>query len=288
MPLIWERKIEVRVRNGSGGTAAHLATRTLAVIIAGSDGRRLGDAARVDRERVPAPPFGGQYRDLDSALANCAAAGIGRVAIVTQSKPQALIQHIQHSWCVLRPEFGERIEIWPAERCRKQRYHGAADAVYQNVDLIEETELDHLVIVASSPVSNVDYAQLLEAHVAAGLGATVVCKTVPIADANYFDVLTLDKRSLVTRYTEKPVRPTPLPYAPGSALVSIGTYAFERGLLTDSLHADASDRLSSHDFGRDLLPLLVRANGLAVHTFRDSRGGLAPANGTPKGAATLR
>ena len=133
------------------------------------------------RESAAPPPFGDQYRDLDTALANCVDMGIQRVAIVTQNKPQALIQHVQHGWCVLRPELGERIEIWPAERCRKQRYQGTADAVYQNVDLIEETGLDHLVIVATGPVSSVNYAQLLEAHVAAGVGATVACKTVPIA-----------------------------------------------------------------------------------------------------------
>ncbi len=224
------------------------------------------------------------------ALANCADMGIRRVAIVTQSKPQALIQHVQHGWCVLRPELGERIEIWPAERSGKHRYHGAADAVYQNVDLIEETGVDHLVIVASGPVSSVNYAQLLEAHVAAGVGATVACKTVPIANANDFDVLTLGDRGSVTHYAEKPARPTPLPYDPGRALVSIGTYAFEHGLLVDCLHADAADPGSSHDFGRDILPLVVRANGLAAHTFRDPAGGLAPGDdGTsPKGAATLQ
>jgi glucose-1-phosphate adenylyltransferase len=199
-----------------------------------------------------------------------------------------LIQHVQHGWCVLRPELGERIEIWPGERCRKHRYHGAADAVFQNVDLIEETGLDHLLIVASGPVSRVDYAKLLEGHVAAGLGATVACKTVPIANANDFGVLTLDDRGSVTHYAEKPAQPAPLPYDPGRALVSIGTYAFEHGLLTDCLHADASDPFSSHDFGRDILPLLVRANGVAVHAFRDPRGGLARDDGiSPKGSVTL-
>jgi glucose-1-phosphate adenylyltransferase len=277
----------VKVRNGSGNTATRLAMRTLAIIIAGSDGQRLGDV--VGRDSVATPRFGDQYRDLDAALANCADVGIRRIAIVTQSKPPALIRHVQHGWCILRPELGERLEIWPAERCRNRRYHGDADAVHQNVDLIEEAGADHVLVVASGAVPRVDYGELLEAHVAAGVGATVACKTVPIANANDFGVLTLDERGSVRHYAEKPARPTPLPYDPGRALVSIGTYAFERGLLADCLHADASDPFSSHDFGRDILPLLVRANGLAVHAFRDPRGGLARDGGmSPKGAVTLQ
>ena len=246
-------------------------------------GAGFGDGARMVRESAALPPFGDQYHDLDTALANCADVGIRRVAIVTQSKPQALIQHIQHR--LVRSAPGAR-------RAHRDLAGGtvpqAALSRHRGCRLSEcrphrgdraRSPVDRRERPGSAALITRSYSKRTLRRASARPWRARRCRS---QNANDFDVLTLDERSLVTRYTEKPVRPTPLPYAPGSALVSIGTYAFERGLLTDSLHADASDRLSSHDFGRELLPLLVRANGLAVHTFRDPRALCRPRY-APKG-----
>ncbi len=260
------------MRTARCSSAASLGERTLALILAGGNGSRLGGLTR--REAKPALPFGGQYRTIDFPLSNCVNSGVRRVALLTQYKAQSLIQHVQHGWGFVRPELGEFVDVWPAQqRCGKGWYAGTADAVYQNLEMIEQLEPDFVLVLAGGHICRMDYGAMLETHVASGLGATVGCVEVPIATASEFDIVDLDARECVASFVEKPARPRPLAGDPQSALASMGIYAFDRELLVDCLIVDARDPSSRHDFGADVLPLLVNANGVAAHVFRDPRTG---------------
>ncbi|HET8697866.1 MAG TPA: glucose-1-phosphate adenylyltransferase [Gammaproteobacteria bacterium] len=247
---------------------------TLALVLAGGSGSSLGALARW--EPTPALPFGGQYRTVDFALSNAVSSGIRRVAILTQYKAHTLIQHVQQGWQFLRPEIGELIEVWPAQQRRNANwYAGTADAVYQNIDLIERLTPERVLILAGDHVYRMDYRPMLDAHMAAGLGATIGCIEVPLASAAGLGVLATDSAGRVRYFADKPARPPALEGRPDAALVSMGIYVFDRDLLIDCLHVDAEDPTSSHDFGHDVLPMLIRSYGAAAFPFRDARSGRA-------------
>ena len=265
------RNAKGRAVRGPAADSTELARTTLALVMAGGNGNRLGDLTRFDSK--PALPFGGHYRNVDFSLSNCVNSGIRRVALLTQYKAHTLIQHVQQGWSFLRPELGELMEIWPAQQRRGTNwYAGTADSIYQNLDLIERLAPERVLVLAGDHVYRMDYTPLLEAHVAAGLGSTVACLEVPIAAARGFGVLRTDARNRVVHFAEKPAQPKPLPTRADTALASMGIYVFDRDLLIDCLSVDASDPESTHDFGRDVLPLLLRSYGIAAHPFRDATG----------------
>jgi glucose-1-phosphate adenylyltransferase len=236
--------------------------------MAGGNGTRLGDLTRWHAK--PALPFGGQYRNIDFPLSNCVNSGIRHIALLTQYKAHSLIQHVQQGWSFLRPEVGEFIEIWPAQQRRgKGWYAGTADAIYQNIDLIEELAPAHVLVLAGDHVYRMDYLAMLEAHIASGAGLTVGAVEVPVSAASAFGIMTIDSSGCVSSFDEKPVRPVPLPHDSETALASMGIYVFDRELLVDCLSADAADPASSHDFGRDILPGAVGTLGVSPYAFRD-------------------
>jgi glucose-1-phosphate adenylyltransferase len=258
-------------KTGARAAGTELACTTLALVMAGGNGNRLGDLTRFDSK--PALSFGGHYRNVDFSLSNCVNSGIRRVALLTQYKAHTLIQHVRHGWSFLRPELGELMEIWPAQQRRGTNwYAGTADSVYQNLDLIERLAPERVLVLAGDHIYRMDYTPLLEAHVAAGLGSTVACIEVPMAAAPSFGVLGTDERNRVLYFAEKPEQPRPLPTRDDRALASMGIYVFDRDLLIDCLSVDANDPESTHDFGRDVLPLLLRSYGIAAHPFRDAAG----------------
>ncbi len=251
-------------RRGGGGIGAS----TLALVMAGGSGTRLRDLTRWHAK--PALPFGGQYRNVDFPLSNCVNSGIRRIALLTQYKAHSLIQHAQQGWSFLRPELGEFLEIWPAQQRRGNGWYvGTADAVYQNIDLIDELAPSHVLVLAGDHVYRMDYCEMIEAHVASGADITVGCVEVPTAAARDFGVMAVDAAGWVSRFEEKPERPTPLPGDPRTALASMGIYVFSRELLFDWLAADAANSESAHDFGKDVLPKGVRDGRVLAHPFRD-------------------
>lgn len=260
------------MRVESRNRRSELAGQTLALVMAGGNGSRLGSLTRWDSK--PALSFGGQYRNVDFALSNSVNSGIRRIALLTQYKAHSLIQHVQQGWSFLRPELGELMEVWPAQQRRgKDWYAGTADAIYQNVDLIERLAPERVLVLAADHVYRMDYRPMLEAHVATGLGATVGCIEVPLAAASEFGVMATDSSGRVRHFAEKPARPLALPARPDVALASMGIYVLDRDLLLDALAVDAEDPGSTHDFGRDVLPLIIRAHGVAAYAFRDRVSG---------------
>lgn len=245
-----------------------LSAETLALVMAGGAGRRLEPLTRWHAK--PALPFAGQYRNVDFPLSNCVNSGIRQIALLTQYKAHSLIQHVQQGWGFLRPELGEFIELWPAQqRAGQSWYAGTADAVHQNLDLIEELAPRHVLVLAGDHVYRMDYHAMLEAHVARGAAITIGCVEVPLAQATAFGVMSVDAAGWVESFAEKPALPTPLPNDSTTALASMGIYVFDRALLTHCLRTDAANPRSGHDFGHDVLPWAIEHLAVAAYAFRD-------------------
>lgn len=239
--------------------------------MAGGHGTRLGELTRWHAK--PALPFGGQYRNIDFPLSNCINSDIRRVGILTQYMAHSLIRHVQRGWTFLAPELGELIEVWPAQQRRGRGwYAGTADAVYQNIDLIEQHAPEHVLVLAGDHVYKMDYAAMLDTHVAAAANVTVGCVEVPVEEAGSFGVMGVDPASRVVRFDEKPGDPVPMPSDPSVALASMGIYVFERAFLVECLEADAADPESGHDFGHDVLPAVIGDARVVAHAFRDRHG----------------
>lgn len=249
--------------------ARSLTRLTYALILAGGRGSRLGQLT--DWRSKPSMPFGGQFRLIDFPLSNCVNSGIRRIGIATQYKSQCLIGHVQRGWNFLEGRLGEFVDILPAQqRVAEDWYRGTADAVFQNEDLIRAHQPEYVLILAGDHVYRMDYSRMLADHVARGAEVSVACLTVPRQDASAFGVLQVDTNQKVIAFEEKPAHPATLPDQPQLSLASMGIYIFNTRTLFDVLHKDAMNPHSHHDFGRDLLPLLVGDGRVHAHRFSDS------------------
>ena len=243
---------------------------TYAMILAGGRGTRLHQLT--DWRAKPAVPFGGKFRIIDFVLSNCVNSGIRRIGVATQYKSHSLIQHIQRGWSFLNGQFGEFIDVLPAQqRIEEMWYRGTADAVFQNLDIIRETNPDYVLILAGDHVYKMDYGKLLAFHVEKQADMTVACIEVSLADASAFGVMGVDGESRVVDFNEKPSHPAPLPGKPDRALASMGIYIFNTHFLYEQLIRDADDPRSSHDFGKDIIPHLVSSHyRVFAQNFDDS------------------
>ncbi len=257
----------------------NLAQDTLAIVLAGGRGSRLAELT--DWRAKPAVPFGGKFRIIDFALSNCVNSGIRRIGVCTQYKAQSLIRHLQRGWSFLEGRFDEFVELLPAQqRVTADWYRGTADAVYQNIDILRRHRRKYVLILAGDHVYKMDYTRMLADHVASRAVMTVACIEVPLADASQFGVMTVDADRRVSAFDEKPAQPAAMPGRPDAVLASMGIYVFDEAFLYEQLIRDAEDGGSSHDFGKDLIPWLIRS-GLHVHAhaFRDSCVNMS--NGVP-------
>ncbi|MDP1637757.1 MAG: glucose-1-phosphate adenylyltransferase [Candidatus Nitrotoga sp.] len=243
---------------------------TYAMILAGGRGTRLHQLT--DWRAKPAVPFGGKFRIIDFVLSNCVNSGIRRIGVATQYKSHSLIQHIQRGWSFLNGQFGEFIDVLPAQqRIEEMWYRGTADAVFQNLDIMRDSNPDYVLILAGDHVYKMDYGKLLATHVEKQADMTVACIEVPIKDASGFGVMGVDTESRVVNFHEKPDHPTPIPGNLNLALASMGVYVFNTRFLYEQLVRDADDKNSSHDFGKDIIPHLVSARyRVFAQSFEDS------------------
>jgi glucose-1-phosphate adenylyltransferase len=250
--------------------ATPLARSAMAYVLAGGRGTRLMELT--DRRAKPAVYFGGKSRIVDFALSNALNSGIRRLAVATQYKAHSLIRHLQRGWNFLQPVRNESFDILPASQRLggNEWYAGTADAVYQNIDIIDGYEPDYLVILAGDHIYKMDYERMLVQHVNTDADVTVACLEVPAAEASAFGVMDVDASGRIVSFVEKPPKPPEMVDRPGWSLASMGIYVFRRELLHDQLRRDAADPNSSRDFGKDIIPWMV-ANGKAVaHRFTDS------------------
>ena len=251
-------------------TMAHLAKQTLALVLAGGRGSRLGPLT--DWRAKPAVPFGGKFRIIDFTLSNCVNSGIRRIGIATQYKAQSLIHHVQRGWAFLDGRFGEFIELLPAQqRVTADWYRGTADAVYQNLDILRQHDPRLVLVLAGDHVYKMDYSRMLDEHVARRADMTIGCVEVPLAEATQLGVMQVDEEFRVVGFQEKPAHPACIPGVPGTALGSMGIYVFNAGFLYEQLVRDARDEASSHDFGHDIIPHLVETGyRVSAHRLKDS------------------
>lgn len=246
-----------------------LTKNTVAMILAGGRGSRL--KSLTDWRAKPAVQFGGKFRIIDFPLSNCVNSGIRRINVATQYKAQSLIQHIQRGWGFLRGEFNEYVNIIPAQqRISEEWYKGTADAVYQNVDILREGGAEYVLILAGDHIYKMDYGKMLATHVRNNADMTVACINVPLEDAKGFGVLAVDDTDRVVEFAEKPANPKPMPDDPTKAFASMGIYVFNAKFLYEQLIRDAGDSKSSHDFGGDIIPYIIKKYKVQAHRFTDS------------------
>ncbi len=251
-------------------TTGPLSRQAMAYVLAGGRGSRLLELT--DRRAKPAVYFGGKSRIIDFALSNALNSGIRRIGVATQYKAHSLIRHLQRGWNFFRPERNESFDILPASQrvSETQWYAGTADAVFQNIDIIESYAPQYIVLLAGDHIYKMDYEHMLQQHVQQGADVTVGVVEVPRSEASAFGVLHVDEQNRIISFLEKPRNPPSMPGNPDIALASMGIYVFETQFLFDQLRRDATDPNSSRDFGKDIIPHIV-ANGSAVaHHFSES------------------
>ncbi len=247
-----------------------LTQRSMAFVLAGGRGSRLKELT--DRRAKPAVYFGGKSRIIDFPLSNALNSGIRKMAIATQYKAHSLIRHCQRGWNFFRAERNEYLDILPASQrvSEAQWYLGTADAVTQNIDIIDDYDVDYVLILAGDHIYKMDYEIMIRQHVDAGADVTVGCLTVPRKEATAFGVMHVDGKDQITEFLEKPADPPGIPGDEKNALASMGIYVFDWKFLRDLLLKDAEDPNSSHDFGNDLIPDIVKNGKAMAHRFTDS------------------
>lgn len=252
---------------------SRLTRNTLALILAGGRGSRLKHLT--NWRSKPAVPFGGKFRIIDFPLSNCINSGIRQIAVVTQYKAHSLILHVQKGWGFLRGEFGEFVELWPAQQrvVETAWYAGTADAVFQNLDIIRNHNPEYILVLAGDHIYKMDYGAMIAQHVESGADMTVGCLEVETERAREFGVMKVDEDNRVRGFEEKPREPQCMPGRPGYCLASMGIYVFNRGFLFEQLIKDADTRESSHDFGKDIIPAVIDRYRVGAYPFRDPRSG---------------
>lgn len=247
-----------------------LAQQSMAFVLAGGRGSRLYELT--GRRAKPAMYFGGKSRIIDFPLSNAVNSGIRRIGVATQYKAHSLIRHLQRGWSFFRAERNESLDILPASQQLDEEnwYKGTADAVTQNIDIIESYGPKYIVILAGDHIYKQDYSLMLKQHVESGADVTVGCIEVPRMEASGFGVMKVDESDRILDFVEKPKDPPAMPGHPDMALASMGIYVFDTEFLFDLLKTDANDPNSSHDFGSDLIPQLVKQGKAIAHPFSRS------------------
>jgi glucose-1-phosphate adenylyltransferase len=249
---------------------SRLARDAMAFVLAGGRGSRLMELT--DRRAKPAVFFGGKTRIIDFALSNALNSGIRRIGVATQYKAHSLIRHLTRGWSFLRAERNESFDILPASQRVSEDawYRGTADAVFQNIDIVESYSPKYIVVLAGDHIYKMDYEVMLQQHVDSGADVTLGCLEVPRMEATGFGVMHVDEHDTILSFIEKPADPPGIPDRPDLALASMGIYVFSTDFLFDLLKRDADDDQSSHDFGKDIIPYVVKNGKAVAHRFSNS------------------
>ncbi len=265
-----ERRVSER-RIADRPVNRRLAERSMAFILAGGRGSRLKDLT--ENRAKPAVFFGGKFRIIDFALSNAMNSGIKRIGVATQYKQHSLIRHLQRGWNFYRAERNESFDIMPASQTMSDNrwYEGTADAVYQNIHIIDSySNLDYIVVLAGDHIYKMDYELMLEEHVTSKADVTVGCLQVSVEEAKAFGVMHVDKTDMITDFLEKPDNPPTIPGETDVCLASMGIYVFDKKFLFEQLRRDAAEVGSDRDFGKNLIPHIVKNGKAQAHRFTKS------------------
>jgi glucose-1-phosphate adenylyltransferase len=244
-----------------------LVDEALVIVLAGGAGERLYPLTK-DRAK-PAVYFGGPYRIIDFVLSNCINSGLRRVFIATQYKSLSLNRHIRMGWSLVSEELGEFIEILPPQqRVGEHWYLGTADAVYQNLYSIVRENPKHVIVLAGDHVYKMDYAKMLHAHIERHAAVTIATIEMPRNESRGYGIMQVDESERVIGFQEKPADPIMIPGSPDLVLASMGIYVFNIDALVRALETDAA-RPTTHDFGKDIIPAVIREAGVYSYGFYD-------------------
>ena len=241
--------------------------KVLGMILAGGEGSRLYPLTQ--QRAKPAVPFGGKYRLIDFALSNFINSRIFSIYVLTQFKSQSLTEHLQESWrfsSILRDHF--ILPVPAQQRTGNSWYRGTADAIYQNINLIEDSDFDIIAIFGADHIYRMDLQQMIDFHVRKRADVTISALPVPLKNASSLGVIQVQEKQRVTGFKEKPKRPKPIPGRPNEAFASMGNYLFNKAVLIELLYEDAADVESSHDFGKDILPRIFNKSRVFAYDFR--------------------
>jgi glucose-1-phosphate adenylyltransferase len=237
------------------------------MILAGGKGERLFPLTQ-DRAK-PAVPFGGKYRIIDFTLSNCINSGLRKIAVLIQYKSHSLDRHIRAGWYILASELGEFIaSIPPQQRISEDWYKGTADAVYQNLFLLDVDQPEYLLVLAGDHIYKMNYAEMIDDLRAKNADAVVGAIEFPVSEASRFGVIAVDEDYRIHRFDEKPANPAPMPGDATLAFVSMGIYCFRTKALRDLLIEDAQQD-TPHDFGKNIIPRMIRDGRVYAFKFQD-------------------
>ncbi len=259
------------MQNAAFSSNRRLAEKSMAFVLAGGRGSRLKDLT--ERRAKPAVFFGGKFRIIDFALSNAMNSGIKRIGVATQYKQHSLIRHLQRGWNFYRAERNESFDIMPASQTMSEErwYEGTADAVYQNIHIIESySNLEYIVVLAGDHIYKMDYELMLEEHVNSKADVTIGCLQVSVEEAKGFGVMHIDENDQITDFLEKPENPPTIPGHDDVCLASMGIYVFNKKFLFDQLRRDAADKGSDRDFGKNLIPYIVKNGKAQAHRYTKS------------------
>ena len=259
--------------NDDGRFVSRLTRDTVALILAGGQGSRLHELTAWRAK--PALYFGGKFRIIDFPLSNCINSGVRRIGVLTQYKAHSLIRHLVHGWSWFQAAQREFVEILPAsQRVGGEWYRGTADAVYQNIDIIRTHSPNYVLILAGDHIYKMDYGPFLAAHAELEADMTICCLEVPLEEAaGQLGVMTVDETGRIIGFDEKPAKPNPVPGKPGVCLASMGNYIFNTEFLYEQLIKDADTPGTSHDFGKNIIPSVIKEYQVYAYPFRDPESG---------------
>lgn len=261
------------LRKPSPRFVSRLTRETIALVLAGGRGSRLHELT--DWRAKPAVPFGGKFRIIDFPLSNCVNSGIRRIGILTQYKAHSLIKHVTTGWGFLRGEFGEFVDLLPAQqRLEASWYEGTADAVYQNLDILRQEHVKYVLVLAGDHIYKMDYGPMLAAHAEKEADVTVGCFEIPIEIASEFGIMGVEDGGRINEFVEKPETPTPMIGKPDVALGSMGIYVFSAEYLYQQLLRDREDPESEHDFGKNIIPHAVEHHNVFAFSSVNEKTGV--------------
>lgn len=244
---------------------------TLVMILAGGEGKRLHPLTK-DRAK-PAVPFGGRYRIIDFVLNNFINSGFFKIKVLTQYKSDSLNKHISRGWA-LSPLINQYVDLVPAQmRTGGSWYLGTADAVWQNIFHIHDEDPKYICVFGGDHIYKMDVSQMLQYHKKHNADLTISAIPIPIEEAHEFGIIEVDENWKLINFVEKPKhQPRPMPNNPKMCLASMGNYIFKKDILEDALERDSKLENSSHDFGKNVIPMLLNeGKDIFIYNFNDNK-----------------
>ncbi len=247
-------------------TGSELIRSSLTMILAGGIGQRLYPLT-MERTK-PSVPFGGKYRIIDFALSNCLNSGLRKIYLLTQYKSDSLSRHIYEAWNIFNPELNEFVYPIPPQQKRNNNwYMGTADAIHQNINLIEDNNFKWVIVLSGDHIYKMDYLKMLQYHVQKGADMSISSIYVKTEEANRFGVLEIDADYRVKSFIEKPTKPPEAPDNPGFSFVNMGIYIFNASTLLRVLKKMEEEKINHTDFGKNVIPFMLK-NKNDVYSYR--------------------